>query len=93
MKTVRLLLTGEHFTFDQMDGHLLRNGVVKLELAEVSHIRVKKHEDHDSGMDYQLSIVHSGEREMTIDRSPEQDGIFELAEEIAGFLNKEIESL
>ncbi len=93
LKTVRLLITGEHFVLDKTDGHLLRNGVVKLELAEVSHIRVKKHEDHDSGVDYQLSIVHTGARELPIDRSPDQEGILELAEEIARFVNKEIESL
>lgn len=93
LKTVRLLITGEQFIFDKTDGHILRNGTVKLKLEAVSHLRVRRHEDSDSAVDYQLSLVHSGEPEMEIDRSPDREGILELAEEIAVFVNKEIEFL
>ncbi|MBD0254765.1 MAG: hypothetical protein ICV83_03515 [Cytophagales bacterium] len=88
LKTVRLLVTGEPFTVDKADGTILRNGIVKLKPDDVSHLRVRKHEGHDSDVHYQLSIVHAGEREMTIDRSPDREGILARAEEIASFADK-----
>lgn len=96
LKTVRLLITGEQFVLDKADGHILRNGIVKLKLESVSHLRVRRHVDADLDVDYQLSIVHTGKQEMQemiIDRDWDQEGILQLAEEIASFLNKQIESL
>lgn len=93
LKTARLLIIGEHFIIDKAAGYLLRNGIVKLKLESVSYLRVRRHEDADLDVDYRLSIVYAGEHELMIDRDWGREGITQLAEEIAGFLNKEIEFL
>jgi hypothetical protein len=87
---VYLLIVGEKIILDKVTRQILKNNTARMNLQKVSHLQIRKYNDSDGDTDYRLSIVQVGQEKMFIDRSSDEDGIIEFAEEVADSLGKEI---
>lgn len=90
VRQVRVLASGETFTFNRTTGLIERNGTLVARFSDVERVQIRTIAQSEGSDQHRLSIVLKNEEKLRIDQSSDAEEITATAEDIADILGVEV---
>lgn len=90
IRQIRVLTSGETFTFNRATGVIEHNGVRCASFSEVARIQIRTISGGESSDSYRLSLVLQNDNKLRLAQSANQENVLAVAEDLADHLGVEI---